>query len=225
MTNTQIKQLLLSRGVHHLYHTNTVATSLSFLQNGGLLSRGLCNDMHLPQTEQYTDKLDQDYDIFYDIFFDSIEIQRITGISYYGPVLFEYNIDVLDIVNEGDIRVSKMNPQKWRKTSSENERYFNDYETLAFCYDPYDFGQHIMLKNQTKSLPFDFLEKIVLSNPQQDENSLFESAKTAIEDVIDDEWIDVPLLIRDYNYNDRFFETYKNREKLNKHYSIGGFSL
>ena len=225
MTNTQIKQLLLSRDVFYLYHTNTVATSLSFLKSGGLLSRGLCNDLRLPQTEQYTDKLDQDYDIFYDIFFDSIEIQRRTGISYYGPVLFKYRIDVLDIVNEGDIRVSKINPQKWRNTSSENERYFNDYDTLAFCYNPDDFGQHIMLKNQTKPLPFDFLEKIVLSNPQQDDNSLFESAKAAIEGVLDDEWMDIPLIIRDYNYNNRFFETYKDCEKLNKHYSIGEHAL
>lgn len=31
MTNFEIKQVLLCKGVRHLFHTNTVETSLSFL--------------------------------------------------------------------------------------------------------------------------------------------------------------------------------------------------
>ena len=114
MTNKTIREILLKKGVSKLYHTNTVETSLSFLKNGGLLSRGLCEDLKCPQTGQYTDSLDKEYDIYYDIFFDSVEIQRITGVSYYGPVLFVYNINVLDDIEEGHIRITKMNPDKWR---------------------------------------------------------------------------------------------------------------
>ena len=107
MTNFEIKQVLINNDVQHLYHTNTVETALSFLQCGGLLSRGICADMELPQTPQYTDALDRRYNIFYDIFFDSTEIQKITGYSAYGPVLFQYNLDVLDSIEEGHILITK----------------------------------------------------------------------------------------------------------------------
>lgn len=68
MTNSEIKQVLKNNNVLHLYHTNTVETSISFLCNKGLLSRGLCEDISFPQTGQYTDTLDQEYNIYYDIF-------------------------------------------------------------------------------------------------------------------------------------------------------------
>ena len=68
MTNADIKQVLLDHNVHHLYHTNTVETSLSFLKNGGLLSRGLCEEMGLPQTPQITDDTDRRDGIYFDIF-------------------------------------------------------------------------------------------------------------------------------------------------------------
>ncbi len=82
MTNAQIKRTLIEKGVSNLYHANTVETSLSFFNAGGLLSRGLCKDMGYPQTAQYSDKSDKRYNIIYEIFFNSMEIQGRTGISY-----------------------------------------------------------------------------------------------------------------------------------------------
>lgn len=222
MTNSEIMQVLRNNGVQYLYHTNTVETSLSFLKCGGLLSRGLCQDMGLPQTSQYTDFLDKKYNTFYDIFFDSMEIQRRTGYSSYGPVLFQYNLNVLDNVNEGCIRITKMNPDKWINTMNIYERYFLELDELSFFYDKNDFGQHITLISQKQPLPFKYLERIVLSNPQQADNLLFNVAKDTIEQVIKDNKLDMSLEIRKYSYNEKFFKEYTNKIKLINHFSLGG---
>lgn len=222
MTNSEIKQMLIDNDVQYLYHTNTVETSISFLKSGGLLSRGLCEDLNLPQTYQYTDGSDRRFNIYYDIFFDSIEIQRRTGYSYYGPVLFVYDIDVLDTVDEGNIRITKKNPEKWISNTSQNERYFQSLDELSLGFVKGDFGQHITLVNQRQALSFDYLRKIVISNPQKDDNYLFKTAKSAIEMVIEDELIDVPFCIRDYSYYDRFHEAYSNEQTLKAHFSLGG---
>lgn len=221
MTNSEIKKILIDKGVHQLYHTNTVETSLSFLKNGGLMSRGVCEDEKIPQTPQYTDMKDKVFGIYYDIFFDSIEIQRRTGYSSYGPVLFVYNIDVIDTIDEGHIRITKMNPEKWYSTANPNERYFQSLDELSSGFTKGDFGQHITLTNQREILSFDYLEKIVLSNPQKEDNCLFDLAKSTIEKVIEDELIDVSFKIRDYAYNDRFFEKYRDIRKLNEHFGLG----
>lgn len=222
MTNEQIKWVLTSNGVFHLYHANTVETSISFLESEGLLSRGLCEDMNLPQTSQYTDESDKLYNIFYDIFFDSMEIQRRTGISSYGPVLFVYSVDVIDIVQEGHVRITKMNPDRWRNNFRDTEKYFCTFDELTLHFDNNDFGQHITLTNQRQPLSFNYLEQIILSNPQQEDNSLFEQAYTTISSFLNRLDLDVPLIIRDYRYNDKFYTVYSDARKVQKHFGLGG---
>lgn len=221
MTNAEIKQVLLNKNVQHLYHTNTVETSISFLKCNGLMSRGYCQDKNLPQTYQYTDNSDKRYGIFYDIFFDSIEIQERTGISYYGPVMFVYSIDVLDTVKEGHIRITKMNPEKWTPNMSISEKYFMNINELATEFVKGDFGQHITLTNQVNPLSFDYLEKVVLSDPQQKDNSLYQIAEKTLRPLISS-ICGFPLTIRDYAYTERFFDTYTNANKLQCHYGLGG---
>lgn len=116
--------------------------------------------MNLPQTPQYTDESDKLYNIYYDIFFDSMEIQRRTGISYYGPVLFVYSIDVIDSVKEGHIRITKMNPDRWNNCLRDTKKYFCTFEDLSLHFDKDDFGQHITLTNQRQPLSFNYLERI-----------------------------------------------------------------
>lgn len=227
MTNSEIKKVLLSKGVQNLYHTNTVETSLSFMKSGGMLSRGLCEDLGFPQTDQNTDALDKEFGIYYDIFFDSIEIQRITGISYYGPVMFVYSLDVLDIVKEGNILITKSNPQKWKHTESYNDHYFLRLDELNSSFLKNDFGQHITLVNQRQPLSFKYLEGIVLSDAQQSDNTLFYTAKNAIAKAIESNQLNVCLEIRDYGYSERFYNTYSssNKELIKKHFGLGGHTL
>lgn len=229
MRNCEIKEILLEKGVKYLYHANTVETSLSFLKNGGLLSRGFCEDMGFPQTSQDTDETDKYYNIYNDIFFDSKEIQFITGISYYGPVLFVYNIDVLDSVKEGNIRITKLNPIRWKKTDSDSKHYFNELNELRSDFAPEQFGQHITLLNQRVPLSFDFLNKIIFSNPGvydgfifPNAQSMIQNAEIVIRNTMKDKKINVPLIIRNYNYYKRFFDTYNEGRKLIEHYGLGG---
>ncbi len=222
MTNHEIKQVLINNNVSHLYHTNTVETTISFLRNKGLLSRELCERLGFPQTDQYTDMIDKEYSIYNDIFFDSMEIQRRTGVSYYGPVLFVYNIDVLDTIEEGHIRITKQNPESWRNTANDSERYFNDLDELSIHFEKGNFGQHITLTNQNRPLSFDHLEKIVLSDPQKEDNYLFDEAKASIQNIITNNKLNIALEVRDYCYYRRFFETYSNPQKLYTHFSLGG---
>lgn len=222
MTNADIKQVLLDHNVHHLYHTNTVETSLSFLKNGGLLSRGLCEEMGLPQTPQITDDTDRRDGIYFDIFFDASEIQSRTGFSAYGPILFQYSLDVLDSIDERMVRITKRNPDKWQANEREEDRFFTDLDTLSFVYDEWDFGQHIVIADQHSPLSFDYLERIVISDPQRDDNHLYEQAFLAIESALHDNDIRVPFVRRDYAYYDRFFEKYDKTFLLTKHYKLGG---
>lgn len=222
MKNEQIKQFLKSKGVFHLYHANTVETSISFLKKDGLLSRGLCEDMKLPQTPQYTDGSDKLYNIFYDIFFDSMEIQRKTGISYYGPVLFVYNVDVIDIIQEGHVRITKMNPDRWNNSLSDTEKYFCTFDDLSNHFDNGDFGQHITLTDQRRPLSFSYLERIIISDPHKEDNSLFEHAYATINSFLICRGLDVPLIIRDYRYNDKFYTAYSDDRKVQKHFGLGG---
>ena len=123
MTNREIVEILTSKCVNRLYHSNTVETAISFLRAGGLLSRGLCEHLGYPQTPQNSDQLDREFDIYYDLFFDSVDIhERAHNANYYGPVLFEYNISVLDSIPEGCIRITKSNPINWNANITEDEQ-------------------------------------------------------------------------------------------------------
>ena len=223
MTNQEIKRVLLYHGVKHLYHTNTVETSLSFLKARGLLSRGLCIDMGFPQTEQYTDLSDRRNSIFYDIFFDSNEIQRRTGFSSYGPVLFQYSVDVLDTVKEGSIYITKCNPDRCSPDDEVEDRDFTELHELEELYDEWDFGQHVTLKDQITPLSFDYLEKIIISDPQKEDNSLYETAFRTIGSLINKYRIHVDYIRRNYNYKQRFVDKYNQEYLLNKHYKLGGY--
>ncbi len=68
MTNDDLKQVLLNKNVNHLYHANSVATACTFLENGGLLSRGLVEKLNLYQTPQESNEQDKKMDVFNDIF-------------------------------------------------------------------------------------------------------------------------------------------------------------
>lgn len=63
---------------------------------------------------------------------------------------------------------------------------------------------------------------MVLSNPQQEDNTFFYEAKKAIEEVIEKNRLDIQLEIRDYCYYERFFNTYANKYRLIKHFGLGG---
>ena len=62
--------ILRSKGINQLFHANTVATSITFLNEAHLLSRKYVEDNKLFQTAQYSDEKDKAFDIYDDIFVD-----------------------------------------------------------------------------------------------------------------------------------------------------------
>ncbi|WP_449073546.1 hypothetical protein [Ruminococcus sp.] len=166
MTNMEIKSILKTKGVENLFHANTVCTAITFLKYGGLLSRGAVENMGLIQTSQISDNDDKKYGVFYDIFFDSVDIHKRTNkLNKYGPLTFVYNLDVIDSLPEGSVKITKKNPIHWTEDMRDNEKYFTDVDELEFCFQKGDFGQHITLVDQHRPISFDYLCEIILDNP------------------------------------------------------------
>ena len=55
MKVAEVKKVLIHKGVTELFHVNSVITSLTFIDNGGLLSRETVEEYNLPQTDQQSD--------------------------------------------------------------------------------------------------------------------------------------------------------------------------
>lgn len=181
MTNQEIKQILMSKGVTELYHANSVETSLTFLKNNGLISRGVCEDKNFPQSSQDSDNTDKNFGIYYDIFFDSVDVhERSSNANFYGPVLFVYSINVLDTVEEGSIKITKSNPKSWDDNITENDKYFTDIDDLRMGFRKGNFGQHITIVNRLTPLPFDHLKRIILNFPENNNKPIFRQAYTSI---------------------------------------------
>lgn len=197
MTNENIKSILINKGVTHLYHANSVATASTFLKNGGLLSRGYVEDHGLVQTSQETDEKDKQVDVFYDIFFDLVDIhERSKGLNHYGPVVFVYSIDVIDILPEGHLKITKDNPIRWDPNMKENEKYFLSEIGLKFCFQKGKFAQHITVRHQIEPLSFEHLEKIIIDNPAIDDTRYFEEAYCHLQDLLKKYAIGASLEVR-----------------------------
>lgn len=197
MTNETIKRILVEKGVTHLYHVNSVLTACTFLENGGLLSRGAVEDMGLYQTPQETDQNDRDIDVFYDIFFDSVDIhQRSKQLNFYGPVMFVYTVDVIDSLPQDVIKITKDNPIRWNQAMTEDEKYFLSANELSVHYSAGDFTQHFTIRHQTMPLSFNCLEKIVIDDPEVDETKYFENACRHLQDLINITGLNIPLEVR-----------------------------
>ncbi len=194
ISNAEIKEILLGKNINYLYHVNTVITSLTFLNNGGLLSRGMVDDMGLIQTPQESDEKDKYVGVYYDIFFDSDDIhRRAKKINDYGPITFVYSINLLDELPDGIIEITKDNPIRWRNNMDYEEKYFtNTLELRRHCQKG-TFGQHITLRNMHKPIPFSELVEIIIDNPQIDNTKYYNNAFNAINIAMKNYNITVPL--------------------------------
>ena len=197
MTNQSIKRILCEKGVTHLYHANTVATACTFIENNGLLSRGTIEDMGLYQTSQVSDEIDKEYDVFYDIFFDSVDIhQRSRNVNSYGPIVFVYSIDVLDILPDDCVRITRDNPIYWNSSMKDEDRYFSSDEELRLSYQCGRFCQHLVLRHQIEPLSFGYLEKIIIDDPAEEDNKFFDAAHYRLEYLLKKNYLDAPLEVR-----------------------------
>ena len=198
MTNVEIKQVLINKGIDRLYHANSVRTAITFLENGGLLSREAVEERGLFQTRQFSDDTDKELNIFNDIFLDSADIhEAASNLNKYGPILFVYSIDLIDDLPENVIKITKSNPIYWNAAMHEDEKYFTTLDELNASYMKQQFGQHFTIIEQNDPLPFTHLREIIIDNPHSPEDEeLFENAKQEIEETMAANNIDVRLTVR-----------------------------
>lgn len=202
MKSSYVKNFLKSVGVDKLYHVNTVVTSLSFINQGGLLSRQTAEIMGVPQTPQSSDDIDREFGIYNDIFFDSVDIHERAGRpNDYGPVMFVYAIDVLDSLRDYDICITKDNPIRWNTNMEYSDKYFTEIKDLALYFCKGNFFQHITVKDISVPMPFDYLEEIVIDDPGMEHIELLNKAKESIESSLDRIGIRVPVNVRKCSLN------------------------
>ncbi|MFN3731986.1 hypothetical protein [Comamonas testosteroni] len=168
MTGQEVYEVLMERGGNKLYHANSVKTSLSLLQLGGLASRGEVRDSGLPQTRQISDSEDREYGIWYDSFVDTHDIHRaLKRRNFYGPVLFVMVAELLLRLPAGTtVLVTRCNPTKWGGLP-DNQRYFLTRRELAAGLRVGYFDHMITIRSPDGIVPFaGTIERIILDEPR-----------------------------------------------------------
>jgi len=165
MKGLEIYKILKDRGIVHLYHANSLATSASQLKLKGLASRKLVENSGLPQTYQYTDSTDKQLGVWGDIFLDTIDIhKRASRLNFYGPILFILDIGILQNVDVA--LITKSNPSKWGLRTSFEDRYFTTHEELVKGWEFGNFDQMLTICNPVTPLEFDgYLDQILIDEP------------------------------------------------------------
>ena len=173
MSPADVHRILCGIGATHLHHANSVTTSCTFLQNGGLLSRGYVEDYKLVQTPQYSDGADKKYGIWHRIFMDHVDIHlragRAKGPNQYGPVLFLFEIDILMSLPAGSkISVTRKNPVNWKENEPPEKRWFKNAEELEASISFGDFDKMLVIKTASATLDFPKrTARIILDDPKR----------------------------------------------------------
>jgi hypothetical protein len=109
MESVEVYSVLKQIGATKIYHANTVLTSCTLLELGGLASRALVEAQGLPQTPQYSDGKDKEYKIWDGILVDHVDIHnRARKRNQYGPVLFLLDLEwLLGLPDSTCVRVTK----------------------------------------------------------------------------------------------------------------------
>ena len=172
MQGTDVYNVLKKIGAPRLHHANSVITSCTFLEQGGLLSREFVEQHKLNQTEQTSDADDKKFGIWNRIFVDQVDIHARAGRkkapNEYGPVLFLLELDALLQLPAGtDVVVTKDNPIYW-EGKPDAERWFQSAEELGKGMIKGTFGQMIMIRTPTGKLDFPKASaRIILDDPHR----------------------------------------------------------
>lgn len=166
LNNKELYDLLIEKGIHHLYHANTVRTSRTYIEQGGLLSRGAVETKGLHQTRQSSDEIDKIFDVWNDVFLDTVDLHTyFNRQNYYGPVLFKLTTNFLSDMDL-DVWVTKDNPINWNKETTSENKYFSSVAELKENWDAYARQRKMTtIKNNAEPILFDYVEEIIIDNP------------------------------------------------------------
>lgn len=182
--NTQLHSFLRSQNITHFHHANTVATAISFIKNGGLISRGDIERLGEFQTKQESDPEDIQYDVWGDVFLDTVDLHGFfPRQNLYGPVLFKFNMDFL-LHENLDIWITKTNPMFWIPSMPRNERYFQDMSDILLNWNNFNRQRKmITIRKPYHPILFKYLEEIVLDDPGvriYEETILYDVAQSSL---------------------------------------------
>ncbi len=167
LNNRELYDLLRDKGVSNFYHSNTVATAMTYIEQGGLLSRKCVETDDLYQTPQTSDKVDKQFDVFDDVFLDTTDLHKhFSRQNHYGPVLFQFSLEIL-LNDKFEFWVTKDNPINWDEGFSSTDKYFKDVKELSKEWGNYEIQKKMFtIKKSSGPILFDYLECIILDNPK-----------------------------------------------------------
>jgi hypothetical protein len=167
----ELYNFLKEKKILELYHANTVATSLLYLEQKSLLSRQFVEENNLCQTLQYTDEKDKALGIYDNIFLDIVDIHSyLSRPNFYGPFLFIFDIEILVSGIIEAVRITKKNPANWDPVGRTEDWYYSNIEDFKADYMQgdkiADVGKMIILQNLNGKLPIvPYCSRIILDNP------------------------------------------------------------
>jgi len=166
LNNQELFELLTEKEIHYVYHANTVATTITYIQRQGLLSRGAVEDLGLYQTPQGSDVRDKVMNVFNDVFVDTTDLHTyFSRQNYYGPVLFKLTTDFITAEDFG-IWVTKNNPQYWNDGMQDTDKYFVSVQELRERWDDYERQRKmITIRNNTVPILFPYISEVIVDNP------------------------------------------------------------
>lgn len=187
LNNTELYSLFIEKGVTRLFHANTVSTSITFIQQNGLLSRGGVESKGLFQTPQSSDDIDKRFNIWNDVFIDTVDLHGyFPRQNHYGPVSFQFSIDFL--LNEDyDVWITKDNPIYWSDAMTDDNKYFVSVAELRSNWDLYQRQKKMVtIRNMAEPILFDYLIEAVVDDPRVKigERSLFKECVAGIKGAV-----------------------------------------
>lgn len=131
----EIYQILKNKGIKYLHHANTVATSITFIENRALLSRHYVEINGYYQTPQKSDDEDKRFDVWDSVFLDGEDLhKRYKQANKYGPVLFKLKLEMLNSPSIQGIYVTKSNPWYWKKSTNIDAKFYKSVDDVNSDY-------------------------------------------------------------------------------------------
>ncbi len=186
LDSVDLASFLEEKGVDFLFHANTLRTSLSFIEAGGLLSRGDVERLNLQQTPQRSDPVDKKFDVWNDIFLDTIDLHGyFPRENIYGPITFKFRSSLIRDAGL-NFQVLKSNPERWVPGEPEANRRFGFVNELRNGWGNYERQQMMLTIRQPGSaILFQHMEEIIVDSFEEIVDGHRFSSQTAIDAIRD----------------------------------------
>ncbi len=167
LNNQELYDFFIEKEILALYHANTVGTSITYFNNGGLMSRGLISTNGLFQTAQSSDEIDKVLNVWQDVFLDTIDLHSYFGReNHYGPILFELDRELIRDQNL-EIWITKNNPIYWKHETPMEDRYFQNMDEVREKWDGIQRQRKmITIRNSNVPILFNYVRRVIVDDPR-----------------------------------------------------------